>query len=207
MGFYERRVFPRLNDALTSAPPFARLRAEALASARGRVLEIGFGSGLSLPHYPAGVRAIVAVEPNPGMRARTFAHIQSSPIPVTIVAGTAERLPIETRSIDTAVSILTLCSVADPDAVLAELRRTLTGDGQLLLVEHGLSPDAGVGRWQRRLDWLEGIVACGCHLTRPVAPMLARHGFDVSGLRSFYLPGAPRTHGWLTVGRAVPARG
>lgn len=206
MGFYERHVFPLLNDALTSMPPFARLRAEALAPARGRVLEIGFGSGLSLPHYPAGVRTIVAVEPNPGMRTRTRARIGLSQASVTVVAGTAERLPIATRSIDTAVSLLTLCSVADPDEVLAELRRTLTCDGQLLVVEHGLSPDAGVRRWQERLDRLEGIVACGCHLTRPVAPMLERHGFAVSELRSFYLPGAPRTHGWLTVGRSTLAR-
>lgn len=207
MGFYERRVFPLLNDALTSTPPFERLRAEALAPARGRVLEIGFGSGLSLPHYPADVRTIVAIEPNPGMRARTRARVQTAAPRVTVVAGTAEHLPITARSIDTAVSLLTLCSVTDPDAVLAALRRTLADDGQLLVVEHGLSPDAVVRRWQQRLDRLEGIVACGCRLTRPVAPMLARHGFDVSGLRSFYLPGAPRTHGWLTVGRATLARG
>jgi ubiquinone/menaquinone biosynthesis C-methylase UbiE len=204
MGFYERRVFPRLNDALTSTPPFERLRAEALAPARGRVLEIGFGSGLSLPHYPPGVRTIVALEPSAGMRTRTRARLPASRVPVTMVAGTAEHLPIEAHSIDTAVSLLTLCSVVDPGGVLAELRRVLTDEGQLLLVEHGLAPDAGVRRWQYRLDWFEGIVACGCHLTRPVLETLTDHGFEVSGLRSQYLHGAPSTHGWITVGRATP---
>jgi SAM-dependent methyltransferase len=202
MGFYERRVFPLINDALTSSPVFERLRAEVLHHARGRVLEIGFGSGLSLPFYSRGVDQVIGVEPSEGMRDRARTRVAAAGLPVEVRAGDAERLPVADGSIDTAVSLLTLCSVRDPDAVLVELRRVLGPNGQLLVLEHGLAADPGVQRWQRRLDWLEGIVACGCHLTRPVTAMLARHGFSTSGLRSFYVPGAPRTHGWITQGRA-----
>ena len=198
-GFYERRVFPWLNDRFTSAPQIERLRTEALAPARGRVLEIGFGTGLNLAHYGAGVRELVAVEPSDGMLARAAPRIAAAPFPVRVITGLAERLPLDDASFDTVVSVLTLCTVAQPAQALAQLWRVLRPEGAFLLLEHGLADDAGVARWQHRLDGLQTRVACGCHLDRDMVRLVREQGFRFEQSRRFFVPGIPRTHGWMTL--------
>ena len=205
LGFYQRRVFPWLNDKLTADPQLIRLRAEALSSARGRVIEIGFGTGANVEHYPSAVERIVAVEPNEGMKDRASRRIELSRAPVDLIVAEAESLPCRDQSFDTAVSTLTLCSVRDDARALDELARVLRDDGRLIVLEHGLSPDAPVARWQHRLNGLQKIVACGCHLTRPVSRLVEAHGFRFETVRTFYVPTLPRTHGWVTVGAAVRA--
>ena len=204
-GFYHRRVFPWLNDKLTADPELTRIRSEALAAARGSVIEIGFGTGANLPHYSPAVERVVAIEPNAGMLDRAVPRVRTSRMAVDVVGAEAEQLPCVAKSFDTAVSTLTLCSVSDMGKVLGELRRVLRDDGQLIVIEHGLSPDAGVARWQQRLNGLERIVACGCNLNRPMAQLIEASGFRFDRVRSFYLSAAPRTHGWITVGAAVKA--
>ena len=203
LGFYERRVFPWLNDKLTASPELIQIRADALAAARGRVIEIGFGSGQNLAHYPANVESIVAIEPNEGMHDRAVPRIRASRIPVDMRVGHAESLPLPDRSLDTAVSMLTLCTVSDPARVLAELHRVLRDDGRLIVMEHGLSQEPGVARWQNRLNRIQNVVGCGCNLNRPIADLVESHGFRFETLRRFYVAGVPRTHGWISVGSAV----
>jgi ubiquinone/menaquinone biosynthesis C-methylase UbiE len=204
-GFYESRVFPWLNDRLNADPTLEQIRAEAVSGASGRVVEIGFGSGLNLSHYPRAVQSLVAVEPNDGMHARARPRIAASRFPVEVIQGTAEHLPLADAGFDTAVSTLTLCTVADPARVLSELRRVLRPQGRLLLMEHGLSEDDGVARWQRRLNGVQRILACGCNLNRPIAELVQAHGFRFESIRKFYVPKMPRTHGWVTVGVALKA--
>lgn len=204
-GFYQRRIFPWLNDRFCSDEQLQELRAETLRTARGRVLEIGFGTGLNLPHYPPQVVSIVAVEPNAGMLERARPRIAAAAVPVDAIAGEAEAIALPDASFDTAVSVLTLCTVGDPARALAELRRLLRPEGRLLLLEHGLAPDPGVARWQHRLNRLERVLACGCNLDRPVADLVQGSGFRFETLRRFYAPGIPRTHGWLTLGSARPS--
>lgn len=204
MGFYERRVFPWLNDRLNRDPELQRLREEAMAPARGRVVEIGFGSGANLAHYPAAVESVTAIEPNDGMRERARRNLPS-PIPVEIIAGAAENIPLPDRSFDTAVATLTLCTVADPEKALAELRRVLRDDGRLIILEHGLSADAKIARWQSRLNGVQRVVACGCNLNRDIAALVERAGFRFDNVRAFYAPKLPRTHGWITMGAARKA--
>ena len=201
-GFYQRRVFPWLNDRFCGDERLQQLRAETLRPACGRVLEIGFGTGLNLPHYPPAVDSIVAVEPNAGMLARARPRIAAAAMPVEAIEGDAEAIAMPDASFDTAVSVLTLCTVTDPMRVLSELRRLLRPRGRLLLLEHGLAPDPGVARWQHRLNRLERVLACGCNLDRPVADLVRRSGFGFESARQFYGPGIPRTHGWLTLGCA-----
>lgn len=204
-GLYERCVFPWINDSVARRPEFEALRREALAPARGRVVEIGFGSGASLAQYPPAVTGVIGVEPNDGMLVRARPRMAGFASPVAVVLAAAEHLPLADGTADTVVSVLTLCSVADPAMVLSEVRRILRADGQLLFAEHGLADDPAVARWQRRLNPLQKVLACGCHLDRPVEASIARAGFAFEPVRSFHVPGTPRTHGWLTVGRAIKA--
>ena len=204
-GLYARRIFPWLNDRLCSDPQLQALRREALQSARGRLIEIGFGSGLNVAHYPEAVTAVVGIEPNPGMVERARPRIAQGSLPVEVIAGGAEAIPLADACFDTAVSVLTLCTVADPGRALAELRRVLRADGRLLLVEHGLAPDAGVARWQRRLNGMERLLACGCNLDRPVTQLVRANGFEFEWVRQFYVPRVPRTHGWITIAAAAKA--
>ncbi|MBN1141862.1 MAG: methyltransferase domain-containing protein, partial [Deltaproteobacteria bacterium] len=113
-GWYERSLFPWLHDRFVSLPVLERLRAEGLVAARGRLVEIGFGTGLNLPHYPAAMTSLAAVEINSGMLRRAAPRIKAFPVPVEVVAAAAEQLPFQDGAFDTAVSFLTLCSVADP---------------------------------------------------------------------------------------------
>jgi ubiquinone/menaquinone biosynthesis C-methylase UbiE len=205
LGVYGRRVFPWLNDKLNSDPELVRIRAEAMAAAKGRTIEIGFGTGLNLAHYPPAVGALVAIEPNAGMLDRAAPRIKAVGFPVEVIHATAETLPIAERTFDTAVSVLTLCTVADPSRVLSELHRVLRDEGRLIILEHGLAEEASVIKWQMRLDWLQGKLACGCHLTRPIVELLSRSGFRFETVRQFFAPTMPRTHGWVTVGVAAKA--
>ena len=202
-GFYERRVFPWLNDRLSNGPELERLRAEALTKARGCVLEIGFGSGASLPHYPSDVRVVMALDPNQGMHDLAAPRLRRSRVRVAALVGEAERIPVADRSIDTAVSMLTLCTVSDPVRVLDELRRVLREDGRLIVIEHGLADDPGVARWQHRLNRVQNMIACGCNLNRPIARLIEDGGFAWTAVNRFYAAGIPRTHGWITTGTAA----
>jgi len=201
--FYARRVFPWLNDKLTNDPDLLRVRSEVLAQARGRVIEIGFGSGANLSHYPPAVRSVVGIEPNDGMLDRFQHKVSTAPMPIRLVIGQAEALPFADRSFDTAVSTLTLCSVVDPNRALAELRRVLRDDGRLMAIEHGLSNDASIARWQQRLNGLQNVIGCGCHLIRPIPELIKNQHFTIDRLQSFYAPRIPRTHGWITSGSAT----
>lgn len=203
MNVYERRIFPWLNDRLVKSRELELLRAEAVAPASGRVVEVGFGTGLNLPHYSNAVTSVVGVEPNDGMLERARPRIARAPMPVDVIPGRGEALPLPDSSFDTAVMTLTLCSVSDPIAVLHEVRRVLRAGGRLIVLEHGLSEDAGVARWQRRLNRIQNVLACGCNITRPVRDLVEKAGFRFESIRTFYAPKAPRTHGWITMGVAI----
>jgi len=192
-----------LVERATALPVFEQLRHEVLERVAGRVLEIGFGAGASVRHYTGVVDALVAIDPNPGMFKRARRQEPSTPLRIRLVRGDAESLPLGNGRFDAAVSLLTLCSVSDPARVLKEVHRVLRPGGHLHLLEHGLSSDAGVARWQHRLTPLQRIGACGCRLNRPIADLVEGHGFHFVHQRTFFAPGLPRIHGWLTLGTAT----
>ncbi len=154
-----------------------------VGQAQGDVLEIGFGSGATLPFYdPARVVALTVVEPSEGMNRRAAERLAISQVPVTSVPGAGEQLPFADASFDTVVTCLTLCSVADVAQVLAEIRRVLRPGGQFLFLEHVLSEDAGRQRWQRRLTPLQRVIGVGCHLDRDSAAMIRTAGFALPAM-------------------------
>jgi SAM-dependent methyltransferase len=181
MGIYSERIFPWLLDRSLSHPRIEARRAALVGQARGEVLEIGFGSGATLPFYDAAkVTRLTVVEPSEGMNRRAAGRLSASPVPVTSVPGAGERLPFADASFDTVVTCLTLCSVADPPAVLAEIRRVLKPGGSFLFLEHVLSDDAGRRRWQQRLTPLQKVVGVGCHLDRDTATAVRAAGFTLA---------------------------
>src|SRR5688572_16735588 len=206
MGFYSRHIFPWLMDRAMSHGPLAEQRAGVLAGVRGEVLEIGFGTGLNLPHYPQGVRRVVAVEPNPGARRRAGKRVARSEVRVEFAELVGGRdLPFPAASFDTVVSTWTLCSIADVAHALAEVHRVLRPGGQFLFVEHGLSPDPDVARWQRRLDPIQKRLADGCHLTRNIHALIGTSPLRIQSCDRFYLRQTPRIAGYTYRGVATRA--
>lgn len=206
MNPYERYLLPRLTDIAMRVSEVKRYRAALIPRARGAVLEIGIGSGLNLPYYAASVERVDGIDPSRELLAMTRGRRASSPVPLNLVAGSAEALPFEDASIDAAVTTFTLCSVGDPLAALREVKRVLKPGGTLLFAEHGLAPDASVRRWQHRLNPLWKHVAGGCNLDRPIDALIAAAGFAVDDLSRGYA-GGPRFLSYVYSGSARAAKG
>ena len=201
MGFYRRRVLPRLLHLAMGHPDLRAYRARVVPAARGRVLEVGVGSGLNLPFYGRGVTGLVGLDPSPELLRLAGSVTRSAPFPVDLVEGSAEGLPYGDASFDTVVTTWTLCSVRDPGLALREMRRVLRPGGELLFVEHGLAPDRGVAAWQRRLTPLWKRIGGGCHLDRDVAGLVRSAGWDLVDLRTGHMRG-PRPFTFMYEGRA-----
>jgi ubiquinone/menaquinone biosynthesis C-methylase UbiE len=204
MGFYAERVLPRLVDRSLSERATGTLRARVCAGLAGEVVEIGFGSGRNVPHYPAAVTGVAAVEPSDLAWQLAQRRLQDSTVPVRRSGVDGQALSFSDGTFDSALSSWTLCTVPDAAAALGELRRVLRPGGTLHFVEHGLAPDERVQRWQRRLEPLQKRVYGGCHLTRPVVGMLTAAGFRIGAVDSFYEPGGPKPFGAFSLGTAVP---
>jgi ubiquinone/menaquinone biosynthesis C-methylase UbiE len=172
----------------------------------GDVLEIGFGTGLNLPHYPRHVRRLVVVEPNPGNGRRAARRLKESPLdvrPAALING--RDLPLDANSFDAVVSTWTMCSIADVDHALREIHRVLKPGGRLLFIEHGLSPERNVAAWQRRLNPLMTRLGDGCHLDRDIAGLVSQSPLNVLHLDRFYLRDTPRVGGYTYRGVAEKA--
>ena len=203
MGWYSHVIFPRLCDFFLNRPSIASLRKELLACAAGEVVEIGFGTGLNLPHYPEHVRRITTVDPNRGMHRLAQRRIARTRIPVEQRVLSSERLPFDDGTFDCAVSTFTLCSIDNVNQTLHELSRVLRPGGRFLFLEHGISPEPRVERWQRRLNWLEMRLGVGCRLDRNIRGLVESAPFAEIHVDEFYVERVPRTHGYIYRGSAA----
>jgi len=190
MGFYDDHIVPHLIDLSMRHSELLPYRKRLLAGGRGRVLEIGVGSGLNLPHYPARAREIVGLEPSARLVAMAQRRAQLCTVPVSLITGSAESIPADAHSFDTVITAWTLCSIGDAIRALREVRRVLKPEGQLLFVEHGLAPDGKVQRWQHRLTPLWKKFGGGCHLNRPICALIESAGFEIASLETGYANGA-----------------
>lgn len=188
-------IFAALFDRLSAAGEkrgLGDLRREVLAPAEGVCLEVGAGTGHNFAHYPAAVTEVIATEPDLAMRKRAGGAMDAAPVPVRMVPSTAERLPCEDSSIDTAVVTLVLCSVDDPDRALAELRRVLKPGGRMLFLEHVRSVDPKLAGWQDRIQPVWSFFAGGCKPNRDTAAAIERAGFEMDEFVEFdFRPGPP----------------
>lgn len=178
------RLYARISGA-AEAKGAAEHREEMLAGLDVRVVEVGAGNGLNFGHYPPSVTEVVAVEPEPYLRNLAKVVAADAKVTVTVVDGTADRLPLEDDSCDAAVCSLVLCSVADQAAALAEVRRVLRPGGELRFYEHVLDASLRFARFQRKVDVVHPYVAGGCHVTRDTASAIGAAGFEITSIRRF----------------------
>jgi ubiquinone/menaquinone biosynthesis C-methylase UbiE len=203
LGFYQRHVVPRLIHIGMRQKQLVPLRERMVGLARGRVLEVGVGSGLNLPFYGREIEELVAVDPSRELLTMARKHTSWVHFPVKLMQCGAESLPVEDGSMDNVVMTWTLCSIGDPRRALAEMRRVLRPGGALIFVEHGQAPEESVRRWQDRLTPIWRGLAGGCHLDRPVARLIEASGLHLVDLETGYMVKGPRAFTFHYRGRAV----
>ncbi|HEX5088392.1 MAG TPA: class I SAM-dependent methyltransferase [Nocardioides sp.] len=185
-----------MNEKTLAARPVMELRREVCTGLSGRVLELGYGSGLNADAYPPAVTAIDAVEPSDVAWGLSEARRARIPVPVRRVGLDGQRLDARDATYDAVLSTFTLCTIPDVRAALAEVHRVLRPGGAMHVLEHGSSPDARVATWQRRMEPLQKRMAGGCHLTRDVPALLTEVGLVVERLEQDYLPGPAISKPW-----------
>lgn len=204
MGFYADYVLPRILDLAMRNKDAARLRAAWIPKARGEVLEVGIGSGLNLPFYSAQVHQVYGIDPALKLQRLARERAAAGKLAVEFFSQSAEDpTPLPDASIDTIVSTWSLCSIPDGVAALRQLKRVLKPDGVFIFVEHGRSPEPGVVAWQDRLTPSWKRVCGGCHLNRKIDQIIQDAGFQITELKTEYLPG-PRPMTYIYEGLAAP---
>jgi SAM-dependent methyltransferase len=205
-SWYDAHIVPRFIRCACGTEQIMELRGEVVPHACGKVFELGCGGGLNQRYYDAArVTGFSGVDPSPKLLDYAREQAGRKGWQVDIRAGTGEDIPFADASFDTVVSTFTLCSVQDQAKTIAELRRVLKPGGTLLFLEHGRAPDAGVRRWQERIEPVWKRLAGGCHLTRPVTGALEAGGFKVEPAGQSYMPKVPRFAGWMEWGSARAA--
>ncbi|MBF6064424.1 methyltransferase domain-containing protein [Nocardia terpenica] len=203
MGFYGERVLPRFIDFVCGRRAHDGLRERVCAGLRGRVVEVGFGSGLNVPFYPAGVASVSAVEPADAGWELAAGRLARATVPVLRAGLDGRSLPFADNSFESALSTWTLCTIPDVDTALREVRRVLVPGGTFHFVEHGLAPDPGVQGWQHRLTPVQRTLFGGCHLDRDIRGLIERAGFEIREADRFYEAGGPKFMAAMTLGVAV----
>src|SRR5438876_5024412 len=189
MGFYQEQLLPWLVHLSMRQRRLAPYRSRVVSSATGRVLEVGIGSGLNLPFYGNAVAEIIGIEPLPKLVDMANAAARKSQIPLRLIEGTAEAIPIHDRSIDAVVTTWTMCSIPEIQSALHEVRRVLRPGGRLLFVEHGRAPESSVRWWQDHLTPAWKYLSGGCHLNRAIEELVENAGFRIERLDKGYVQG------------------
>lgn len=190
MGLYDKYILPKVVHLACGLKPIMRQREKVVPRARGRVLELGIGSGLNLPFYDAAnVSKVWGLDPSPEMTRMARRAAEALPFEVEFIGLPGGEIPLEDNSVDTVVVTYTLCTIADTAPALRQASRVLRPGGELVFCEHGAAPDASVRRWQDRLNPVWKRLGGGCNLNRPIPAIIEEGGFRITSLETMYVPG------------------
>ena len=203
MAFYRNQVLPRLQNVVMDRKPMREVRARVCEGLRGEVVEVGFGTGLNAPYYPAEVTKIHAVEPSRLCMRLAEPRIARGSVAVELAGLTGEHLDLPSEQFDAVLSTWTLCTIPDVEQALDELRRVLKPGGTLHFVEHGHAPDPDVARWQQRIEPVWKPLAGGCPLTRRIDEHVEKAGFSVEKLETYYFDAEPKPFAYTFEGYAT----
>ena len=188
MSLYQKYILPKLLNLAMKAPAMNKLRSELIPLAKGKVLEIGLGSGLNIPHY-RDISELIALEPSEELLALVQENSGEPKFPTEMLKASAEDIPLDSNTFDTVVMTWTLCSVTDPISALSEIKRVIKPGGKVIFAEHGQSPDENIRRWQRRINPVWSRIAGGCQLNREIEILYESSGFKFKSIERGYLEG------------------
>ena len=203
MSVYSTYIFPFVMDLAMRSDPFKSLRRELLKHTYGNVLEIGSGTGLNFPEYPLTIENLETVDPSAGMGFKAQKRAAKLTFPVEHHEISAENLPFDNDHFDFVISTWTMCSIPDLNSALSEIKRVLKPDGEFKFIEHGLSPNSSVQKWQHRLTPIQKCIAGGCHLNRDITAEIEDADLTIKDLQRFYIKNTPRFVGYIFQGTAV----
>ncbi len=189
MGIYNDYILPLCTNWVLGRRIFLMQRKLVTKELRGIVLEVGFGTGLNLPYYPDRVKKVYAVDPSLFGRKVAAKRINNCSVPVEFVGLDGEDIPLASESVDVVLSTWTLCTIPGVSNALGELWRVLKSNGRLYFIEHGVSPDVDVAKWQHRLNPLQKVIAGGCQLNREIDKLINEAGFHIDVMNNFYMNG------------------
>jgi ubiquinone/menaquinone biosynthesis C-methylase UbiE len=207
MKFYSQYIFPRLMDWVMAGEMFQQLRADLLKDTRGEVLEIGFGTGLNLPHYPQHISGLSIVDPARMLPHKVKERAAQMSFPIQVEHSTAETLPFPDQKFDSVVSTWTLCTIPDAEKALQEIGRVLKPTGVFFFLEHGRSDNSRIAGWQDRLNPIQNRIGCGCNLNRRIDQLITKNGLHILDLDRFQMDHVPRIVGEMYRGQAAAPGG
>ena len=190
MGLYSKYLLPKVVHFACSLKPNMRQREKVVPLARGRVLEVGIGSGLNLPYYDATkVTRLWGLDPSEEMKRMAEEAARSMSFDVEFIGLPGEEIPLEDNSVDTVLITYTLCTIPETEPALRGMARVLKPGGELIFCEHGVAPDETVRRWQDRINPIWKRLGGGCHLNRAIPDLIEQGGFRIKGVETMYVRG------------------
>jgi SAM-dependent methyltransferase len=199
-------VVPRITDKMLGSADVAGHREKVAEGLSGEVVEIGFGSGLNVPHYPDTVTTVFAVDPSLVGRKLSAERVAESSVPVQFVGLDGESLPLDDASVDAALSTFTLCTIPDAARAVREVHRVLRPGGRFHFLEHGLCPEPGIARWQARLNPIQRRMCGGCTLDQPIEGLIRDAGFEITEIHHDQLAGPGFMKPWAYLYEGVATK-
>lgn len=203
MGFYEKYIVPRIINVACGTKPISYQRRKVVPQAEGRILEIGIGTGLNLEYYdPSKVEKLIGLDPSEESWRIAGDRAKDLPFDVEFIGLPGEEIPLDANSVDTVLVTFSLCTIPEPEKALEGMRRVLRPGGKMIFCEHGAAPDAGVRKWQDRVNPVWKVVCGGCNLNREIPSIIESSGFKIGKLETMYLPSTPKIAGFNYWGAA-----